>query len=57
MTQTRLDNLTLLSIEHSVLRDIDLPTLIDNFALVKSCKQEKAYSEIYYFFHNQADFT
>ena len=38
MTQTRLNNLTLLSIEHRVLRDIDLPTLIHNFALVKFCK-------------------
>jgi len=35
MRQCRLNRLTLMSLEHEVLRDIELTELIDNFAKVK----------------------
>ena len=38
MRQDRLNRLTLMSLEHEVLREIELTELIDNFAKVKARK-------------------
>ena len=40
MTQTRLNSLTLLSVQYELLRDIDLSSLIRDFSLLKSRKHD-----------------